>query len=476
MTPGGGVQRRGLLLAALGACATGGCVSQGAAGGAPYNEADLVTARALRERALQSTLAWELVQSLVTTAGPRPAGSAAYDRAVEWALERFTQLRFANVRAESLPLTVWQRGETHVEIAAPQVRVLAATALGNSIGTGGRTLEADVAYYADFESLKSDSTSQARGRIVFIDQHTERRRDEAGYGKAVPARFAGPAEAAKRGALALVIRSIGTDGGALPHTGMMRYDPQSPAVPAVAVAAADADRIAQARSLGAPLRLRLRMDDTRRVAGTSRNVIAELPGGDLAREVVLLGAHLDSWDIAPGALDDGTGVAIVTAAARMLIEAGVQPRRTIRVVLFANEENGLDGARAYAARYAGTPHQLVGESDLGADRIWRMASRVNAQALPAMAPLADLLRPLGIDHAGNEGAPAPDASVLMSSRGWPALELAQDATRYFDVHHTAADTLDRVDPAALPQNVAAWAVVAWLASQSRLAFGPLATK
>ncbi|MBK9572513.1 MAG: M20/M25/M40 family metallo-hydrolase [Rhodoferax sp.] len=170
-------------------------------------------------------------------------------------------------------------------------------------------------------------------------------------------------------------------------------------------------------------------------------------------------------------MDDGVGVGIVTAAAKRLLDAGKPPRRTIRVVLFANEENGLDGAVAYADQYKAVRHQLVGESDFGAGKVWRLRSRVHADAVPALQQIGRLLAPLGVETGDNMGAPAPDAGLIVRRNGWPGIELTQDGTDYFDWHHTDNDTLDKIDPATLPQNVACWAVVAWLAAQSNQRFG-----
>jgi carboxypeptidase Q len=444
-----------------------------AQGDSPYRAADMAHAQLLRDAALKSGLAYELVSSLVRDVGPRPAGSPGDEKAMQWALARFRSLGFSNVRAEPMTLTAWQRGPASVVLLAPEPQPLVAVALGNSIGTPANGIEAELAYYADFQALRADASDRARGRIVFIDQKTERTRDGSGYGSAVMARFAGAVEAAQHSAIGVSIHSLGTDRDRIAHTGAMRYNPQVAAIPALAVSVPDADRIAELHAAGRTLKLQVRMQAGEKSGLTSHNVIGEVPGTDLEDEVVLIGAHLDTWDISPGALDDGAGCAIVMGAGKALIDGGVKPRRTVRVVLFANEENGFDGARAYAAKYKDVRHQLVGESDFGADRIWRARSKVGAHALAAIAPMAQVLQPLGIPFEGNDGRPGPDAAVIAQANGWPGIELSQDGTRYFDVHHTVNDTLDRIDPSTMPQNVAAWAVVAWLAAQSSLAFGPV---
>ena len=438
---------------------------------------DLTHAQGLREAGMRSTLAYELAASLTTEVGPRPAGSAADARAVAWAVGQLERLGFAKVRAEPVPLKVWRRGPAHAHITSPFPQPLAITALGNSVATATEGLDAEVAYYPDLAALRSDTSERARGRIVFVDQKTERTRDGTGYGRAVAARSTSAIEAAKRGAVAVVIRSIGTDRDRLPHTGAMRYDAAVQKIPAVALSIPDADLLARMAAHPAtvvrPLKLHLAVQTESAVPAISHNVIAEVPGDDLAHEVVMIGAHLDSWDLGTGAIDDAAGVGIVTAAAKLILDSGVKPRRTVRVVLFANEENGFDGAIAYGERYKDQPHQFVAESDFGAGKVWRFSSRVLPAALPVIVQVAEALAPLNIGTGDNEAAPAPDAAVLMRRHRWPALSLDQDGSDYFDWHHTANDTLDKIDPSTLPQNIAAWAVMTWLAAQSQLSFGPL---
>nr|WP_316641906.1 M20/M25/M40 family metallo-hydrolase [uncultured Roseateles sp.] len=438
-----------------------------------FSAADLQTGAALARAAEHSGLAYELVDSLVTEIGPRPAGSANDARAVAWALARLKALGFSNVRAEEVALRAWKRGEAHAHLTAPFPQPIVMAALGNSVATPKEGLHAEIAYYADLEALKADTGERAKGRIVFIDQKTERTQDARGYARAVAARAAGPAEAARRGAVAVAIRSIGTDRDRLAHTGATRYADGVAAIPALAVSVPDADLIARLQRYGKPVKMHLNLQAEGGIAGTSHNVIAEIPGVDKADEIVMLGAHLDSWDLGPGAVDDGAGVAIVTAAAKLILDSGARPRRTVRVVLFANEENGFDGALGYAARYKDQVHQFVGESDLGAGGVYRFQSRVRPEALAVVRAMAEQLSPLGIALGHNEATPGPDASFLIRRNGWPALELSQDGSDYFDWHHTANDTLDKIDPLKLRQNVAAWAVMSWLAAQSDISFGPM---
>ena len=468
------------LLAAAAAAGLSGCAGRSmpilptpATPAGPFTAADLDHAALLRDLGLADTRALALVRSLTREVGARPAGSPGDAKAVAWAVAQCQALGLQAVRAEPLPLRIWQRGPASAEIVAPERHSLVMTALGNSVGTPPGGIEAEIAYYPSFAALKADTSGRAHGRIAFVDERTDRSRDGAGYSRAAPARFGSAAEAARRGALAVVIRSIGTSGATgadrVAHTGAMRYDDAVAAIPALAVSLPDADRIAQLQATG-PLRLRLQVANQIGVDATTHNVIAELPGTDLADEVVLISAHLDSWDIGEGAVDNGAGVAVVCAAAGLIRAAGRAPRRTLRVVLFGNEENGFDGALAYGARYKAQRHQLVGESDFGAGAIYALRSRVDAASQPAFEAMAQVLAPLGVPLTGNNATPGPDAAMLMRRHQWPAASFSQDGSAYFDVHHTAHDTFERMDGRALPQNVACWAVLAWLAAQAPMGF------
>jgi len=489
------LQRR-TLLGAAGAWALAAGAGPAAASG-PFAAADVAHALDLRERGLADRTALRLVRELCGGVGARPAGSPEDAKARAWALAALGVLGLENARAESFPLRIWQRGPAAARLVAPVARPIVMAALGNSVATPDGGLEAEVAWYPSLAALRADTTerekSRAHGRIVFIDERTERTRDGRGYGNAVLARINGPVEAARRGAVALAIRSIGTSGagsaggtggaaaavgtGTTPvaHTGATRYDLSVPRIPAFAVSVPDAEFIAAQHAAGQALKMHVDLQARSGVDASTANVIAEWRGTDLAQEVVLISAHLDTWDVGQGAEDDGAGVAIVCAAAGLIAAAGRRARRTIRVVLFGNEENGFDGALQYGNRYKDVVHQLVAESDFGAGRLYALRSRVAPAALPAIDALAEVLAPLAIGHpeaTRNQGSPGPDANVLMRRHRWPAIALAQDGSRYFDVHHTVNDTLDNLDTSALPQNVAAWAATAWLAAQSPVPFGP----
>ena len=447
--------------------AAGGLLWLATAGAAPFSEADLEHAERLRATALASDSGYELVASLTTEVGPRLAGSAGDRAAVAWATRTLTTLGLANVRTQEVLVPHWERGTIDVRILAPFPQVLAATALGGSVGTPEDGIEAEVAAFADIEALKAAAPEQVAGRLVYLGARTPAARDGTGYGKTLANRVQGPSVAAQLGAVGVVIRSLSTSNNRLPHTGAVRYSIDAPRIPAAALSNPDADLLERQLASGEPVRMRLMLTARSLPYARSANVIAEVPGSDLADEIVLLGAHLDSWDLGTGAIDDGAGVALVSAAASLIARSGVKPRRTLRVVLFASEEFALPGAATYANQ---TPeeiarHVVAAEADFGGARVWRFDSAVPDDALPLVAAIQDLLAPLGIERGSNLARGGSDLQPLRK-QGVPILSLQQDGTAYFDYHHTANDTLDKIDPEAMQQAVAAWTVMAWLAAQA----------
>ncbi len=275
---------------------------------AAFAPADLEWAERLRDAAMGDTEAWALLQQLCTEIGARPAGSAGDVKAVAWAQAAMQRLGLSAVRAEPLNLRVWQRGPASARLVVPVDEALVMAALGNSVATPAEGITAEVAWYPSLAALQADDSDRPRGRIVFIDPKMERFRDGRGYGPAVGARVNGAVVAAKKGALALGIRSIGTDRDRIAHTGAMAYEIGAPRIPAFAVSVPDAERLASLQAQGQVMRLHLQLASKSDVDAVTHNVIGEVPGTDLANEIVLIGAHLDSWDLGQGAQDDGAGV------------------------------------------------------------------------------------------------------------------------------------------------------------------------
>jgi hypothetical protein len=439
-----------------------------------YADADIALAKQAIVQAQRSDLAYELVASLTTEVGPRSVGTPGDAAAVAWAKAKLTALGFDRVWTEPVRVNAWLRGPARAEILAPWPQMLAITALGNSISTPAEGISAEVAYYENFDALKADSSDRAKGRIVYIDNNMERAADGRGYGKFVVGRGNGAIEAAKRGALAVLIRSVGTDNTRMPHTGAMRYDDKVTKIPAAAVSTPDGDLIRRQIQSKQVMKISLSMQNSTRSNLESFNVLAEVRGSEKPEQIVAIGGHLDSWDLGTGAIDDGAGVAITVATAKLLKDLssslGVKPKRTIRVVLFANEENGFDGAREYTKVHGADRHQLVAEADSGSGPVYRVEPGVNEASLPWLQELAPLLAPLKIEVAGNAGRASSDLGDIGAKFNLPAVSMHQDHSEYFDLHHTANDTLDKVDPAQLKQNVAAWTAMVWLATQAGVDF------
>jgi carboxypeptidase Q len=439
------------------------------------DQAPLLQAAAeIRDRALQTNRAYETLSSLTHEVGPRMAGSEGDRAAVAWALSHLQALGFDRVVAEDVSVPRWERGIAVAEILAPFPQTLATVALGGSIGTPDTGIEAPVIRVEGLPELKALTAAEVSGKIVYIARRTERSRDASGYAKSVINRYNGPVAAAELGAVAFVIRSVGTSNARLAHTGATRYVVGKPRIPAVAISNPDADLLDYQMTTGKTVRLRLKVTARSLPATRSANIIADMQGTQPDAGIVLLGAHLDSWDLGTGAIDDGAGIAIVTEAARQVRLAGPH-RRTIRVVLYANEERGLSGANAYARAHQAelANHVAAMEADMGAGRAWRLSARVGDPHWPRVQTWMPLFEPLGVEPGTNTARGGADIAVL-GRNGVPLMSFNQDASTYFDYHHTASDTLDKVNPADLSQVVAAYSALAYLLANDSQAFGRLA--
>ncbi|MCF7223387.1 M28 family peptidase [Marilutibacter chinensis] len=416
---------------------------------------------ALREQALASDLGYRITESLTTEVGPRLAGSEADARAVAWAIARFKALGYDKVWTEPVTFPKWERRSERARVVGANAQPLAVTALG---GSPAGTVEAEVVRFADLAALEAAPAGSLAGRIAFIDYRMERARDGSGYGPGSRVRSRGPSAAIHAGAAAFVMRSAGTDSHRNPHTGITRFDEGLTPIPSAALSVPDADQLSRLLALG-PVRMQLALDCGWDGEYTSQNVIGQIDGSERPDEVVLIGGHLDSWDLGTGAVDDAAGVGITMAAGALIGKLPQRPARSIRVVAFANEEQGLHGGKAYAEAHAVDvgKHVIAAESDFGAGRIYGYSSSAPEYAAEADRRIAEALAPLGIEHLPGKGGPGPDIGPIAAKGaawGW----LAQDGTDYFDLHHTPDDTFDKIDPQALAQNVAAYAVFAYLAA------------
>ena len=432
----------------------------------------LEEAAELRDRAFADSDAWRHAWSLTTEVGPRPAGSAGDRAAVAWALSNLAEIGFDEIRPQAVNVSAWDRGTAEVSITQPFPQNLVATALGRSIGTPQAGIEAPVIRFESLAELESTTPEEVRGRVVFIDERMERKRDGSGYGPAVQKRSSGPSAAAERGAVALVIRSVGTSNNRLAHTGSLRYKEGIRRIPAFALSNPDADLLGAQFASGEEVRMYLHSTARELEPTRSANIIAEIRGAEKPDEIVIMGAHLDSWDLGTGAQDNATGVAVLMEAARFIAMMPRRPARTVRLVLYANEERGLDGSRTYtaAAMQSGERHVIGIEADGGAGLIYRLDSGVAEKAFPVVAAMRKVVEPLGIAAGDNSATGGADLSTLRAE-GMPVLSLRHDMTEYFDLHHSANDTLDKVDPGALRQAVAAYAPLVWIAANVEDDFG-----
>jgi len=469
------LSRRILISTSIMALTMAGCAADKPNGSAEVDLQTIVTmdvatnpeVKILADIALNGSYGYDITRSLTTEIGPRRAGSLQEEKARLWAREKFKALGFTNIRTEPFPIQGWSRGLETAQITKPYPQNLVITALGGSVATPKAGTEAQVAYFEDYEALIAAPMGSLDGKIAYISGKMKKDKDGAGYGPANQKRRSGATEAAKRGALAVLIRSVGTDSHRIPHTGQMRYDDAVKKIPIAALSAPDADQLDRIFDMGKDVEIKLRLNTSDLGEQISGNTIAEIRGSEKPDEIILIGAHLDSWDMGTGAIDDGAGVGIVIGAAKVLMESGLKPKRTIRVVLYGSEEIGIVGAFAYAEAHADEldKHILATESDFGAGKIYAIQAGKSAANKAAVAAMAPEFKYLGILPKDGDTTGGPDIGPL-SNAGVPTVRLNQDGTDYFDLHHTPDDTFDKIDPKAMQQNVAAFATLIWLASES----------
>ncbi|MBL8860722.1 MAG: M20/M25/M40 family metallo-hydrolase [Planctomycetes bacterium] len=415
------------------------------------------------DEALREERAWSLLAELVHEAPKRLAGSDGDARAVLWAERTLRAAGLERVRLQPVTVPHWERGDVErCELLGEGGGPLAIRALGGSVATPAGGLAAGVLRVTSFDELAARS-AEARGRFVFFDRPLDRTRADPfeAYGRAVDQRSRGAIEAARHGAVGALVRSMTMARDDAPHTGAMRYDPAVPEVPAAALGVLSAERLAARLAEEPDARVRLELACRTFPDAQSWNVIGELLGSELPEEIVLVGAHLDSWDVGVGAHDDGAGCVHAIEAARLLLELGLRPRRTVRVVLFANEENGLRGGLAYRdGHLAELPrHVFALESDRGGFTPRGFQTDAGPELFARLVGAARLLEPYGAGMVRPGGGGA-DIGPL-AAHGVPLAQFVPDAARYFDVHHADTDVLAAVHPRELALGAAAIAALVW---------------
>lgn len=425
----------------------------------------------LRDKALTNDSAYEILKSLTTEVGARHPGTPGEKAGIEWAVKKLTTLGFDKVYTEDVKMNGWVRGVETAEVLLPSYQKLVITALGRSKSTPKDGLEADIVHFKSYADLEKAVDGSLKGKIAFISNRMESFKNGAGYGSANIARSKGHELAAQKGAEALLIRSIGTDDHRNPHTGATSVAMGYTKVPAVALSNPDADQLVRLIGYGHTPKIRLNVQTKDLGPIVTKNVIGEITGRELPNEVVVIGGHLDSWDLGTGAVDDGAGVAIAIATGAFINNnTKVRPRRTIRVILWGAEELGLIGARAYAkARKAdGTlaNHIIGSESDFGAGPVYGLQSsnNISPSALHVVDTMASLMGKLGVTRRSGSTYGGPDM-IPLSKLGVPALGMMQDGTDYFDLHHTPDDTFDKVNPEHMRQNLATWTIFTFIAAE-----------
>jgi carboxypeptidase Q len=408
--------------------------------------------------ALHDSAAYARLGRLVDRFGPRLSGSANLESAIDWILAEMRRDGLENVHGEPVMVPHWVRGSESAALVSPRAAPIPMLGLGNSIGTPPRGITAPVLVVTSFDDLTSHA-ADARGKIVLFDVPFTT------YGETVRYRVAGPSAAAKVGAVACLVRSVTPQSIRSPHTGVTIYDSSVAQIPAAAVAVEDAEMLHRMQDRGERPVVRLTMGARMLPDAPSRNVVAEVIGRERPDEVVVLGGHIDSWDVGQGAMDDGGGSVVAWEAVRLMKALGLRPRRTVRVVLWTNEENGGRGGRAYRDAHADAldKHVLAIESDAGVFRPLGFGVAASSAAFVTVKAIGTLLRPIGADSILPGGGEA-DIGPLVE-RGVPGAGLDVDGTRYFWYHHTDGDMLDKLDPADVGRCVAAMAVLAYVTAE-----------
>ena len=441
-----------------------------------FTDAQVATMRRIAQAALGDDYAYEQLRVLTQRIGPRLSGSAGAAAAVEYVSAELAK-QGLTVTREKVTVPHWVRGRETAELVGYPgqptglTQKVVLTALGGSVATPDAGLTAPVVVVTDFNAFAALSREQVAGRIILFDHAFDKQlaadgQGGAAYSDAVAYRTLGASVAARKGAVAVLVRSVGGADYRLPHTGTMHYATDAPKVPTAAVSAEDADTIASL-SVAGPVTMHLTLTPQTLPDAESANVIADLKGSVHPEQVVIVSGHLDSWDLGQGAIDDGAGVVIAMQAAHLLQKLGIHPKRTIRVIAWMNEENGGAGGKAYARDHAATAadHIAAIESDLGADHPLGFEAKIPRPALLRLASVAGVLGEIGSGLSRTSEGTESDVGPL-SLLGVPAYGVWQDARFYFNYHHTAADTFDKVDPHHLRENAAVMAVLAYALADS----------
>ena len=425
----------------------------------PWLAAIREDASRLIKAAASDNFAWTRLAELTDTFGSRFSGSGSLERAIDWAVEAMRADGLENVRKEPVMVPRWIRGYESAEIVSPQRSPVAMLGLGGTVATPPGGLDAEVLVVSSFEDLRVKQ-AEARGRIVLFDVPFTT------YGETVTYRTGGARAAVQYGAVAVLVRAVGPIGLRTPHTGSVTYPAGQPAIPAAAISGEDANRIVRLSASGRAVRVHLVTSGRYEPDTQSFNVVGEIIGRESPDEIVLIGGHIDSWDVGTGASDDGAGCVVTWEAARLMKKLVIRPRRTVRVVLWTNEENGLGGANAYAERYRSTAtnHVFALEADSGLFAPAALGFSGSAAARNVMQQIGTLVASLGFPEIGPGGGGA-DIGPIAQAGNVPTMAYLGDSSRYFVIHHTAADTIERIAPEEVSKAAAAIAAITYAVAE-----------
>lgn len=429
----------------------------------------LAPAASLRDRTVRGSAAYDVLESLTTEIGPRPAGSPAMARAKDWAVARLNAMGFSNVHAEPFDIWAWFKGTETAEVVDPFPQPLVITGLGGSVATSPPGVVGEIVLFKTWQALLAAKPGSLEGKIAVLTQRMGPLGSSTGYEVANRWRRKGASEAARRGAIGFLIRSLATNDLRDPHSGALNYDEDVRKIPAAALSGPDADQLERMSDRNVPIKVKFTLIPTYLPDAKSWNVVGEIPGASLPSQVVLVSAHLDSWGLGTGAIDDGAGVAIVMAAAQLA--ATQKPARTIRVVLWGAEETNQAGPEYFKAHAGELPDiALAAEADFGADKVLSFQAPKGTADLTPIKTLAATLAPLGVRFDPTPASFGGDDIAPLYQAGVPVISLRQDGTHYFDWHHSMNDTLDKVDPSALDQATAAWTAAIYAAADTDASF------
>ncbi len=400
--------------------------------------------------------AWDRLAELTDTFGQRLSGSDNLNRAIQWAVETMKKDGLENVHTERVMVPRWVRGNESLEMTNPPHHVVPMLGLGGSVATPPAGVEAEVMVVTNGDDLNKRA-AEAKGRIVLFNV------PYTNYGETVQFRSGGASMAAKHGAVASLVRAVGPMGLRTPHTGGMNYAAEAAKIPTAAITAEDANRIQRLVNRGVRVRLRLKMEAKFEADVESFNVVGEIKGNEKPEEIVLVGGHFDSWDPGTGASDDGVGCVVTWEAARLMKKLNIRPKRTVRVVLFTNEENGLRGGNGYRDQHAreAANHVFAVESDSGVFAPARLGFSGSEAARKIIAEIGTLLAPLGMQEISGGGGGA-DIGPISALGKVPMMAYSGDSNKYFTIHHTPADTVDRIDPQEVSKAAASLAAMIYV--------------